>query len=450
MTRPWLPLLVVVLALGLLAPPAWAKRVKKKKGKKNKDAGTEQVEDPAETAGRAEERAAAAEQAYDAGDFETAFVAAQEALAIDPGNARALRIRGRVLLEVGIISMRQGDPAASEMVTQGLQDLQLSIDLAPDAPESAEVRKMLLALAGTSLFPDPHVECPEEAVAAHDEAEAHFANGEMDGAAEAYERALAGCPGHAVWWMYYGDVDFVREDSEGALDKFRKSLELEPFFWRAHRFASDTHHRLGDLPNTYRSAMLSVACNPTYANGWDYLGQTMDNYGGTLRYVTVDWPGPVANEGGPVIAVTPPEDDSDEASFESALMLIYNMGRVPIDEETQGMSPLELERRAVEIGLSFLAERGVTGEFERPMLQAWQLLARASADGMLDEAIFMLRLDESLLPEFIAFREAHLDRLIVYTATHLAVLEPDSPISANPDTFRTVLPELDASPPEAP
>ncbi len=511
-------LLAIVLVVALVAPPAWAKRGKKKKGKK-KAPRTEQVQAEEGTdAERAEALAMTAQEAYTRSDLEATFDSAQQALVLDPENARALRVRGRLLLDVGINGQMQGDPTAPQLISQGIEDLQRALALAPEAPESAEVRELLLILSGSSLFPDPEPECPDEAREALHEAEEHFGQGELDEAAEDYERALAGCPGHAVWWMYYGDVFFLREDYEGALEKFDKALEIEPCFWRAHRFKSDTHHRLGDLPNTYRSALTAVACNPTYEKGWEYLGQTMDNYGGTLRRVAAEWPGPVMTEGGPLIAVAQPDGDDEEASRESALMLIYNLGRVPLGEQETPPTPLALERQGVGMGLSFLGEdaanagsglrsgedregrlegneeqrpsgevggpegrggvgpdglaggeepgierhAGVEGglesesgsesgsesesvawtESERPMLRAWQLLAEASRYGVLDEAIFMLRLDESLLPEFLAFREAHLDRLIAYTATHLAPLDPDSEILGDLDAFYEALPEL--------
>jgi tetratricopeptide (TPR) repeat protein len=436
-------LLAVALVLALVAPPAAAKRAKKTKKKAN----AAETEVLAETPS-ADSLGAAGQAAYEAGDLETAFTAVQQALSIDPDHAAALRIRGRILLDVGIAGQYEGDPRSSEMIFQGLTDLQRSLELEPTGPEAEAVSELLLLLSGNSLFPDPQVDCPEDAEAALSEAEAHFGHGELAEAAEDYERALAGCPDNATWWMYYGDVFFLQEDYTGALLKFERALELEPCHWRAHRFASDTHHRLGDLPRTYRSALLSVACNPTYEKGWDYLGQTLTNYGGTLRRVTVDWPAaPAMGEGGPVITLPQPDDDSDEAAREGALMLVYALARVPIDDETRALSPLEMEQRAVEMGLSFLAEDKAAGEqapapSERPMLRAWQLLGAADRDGYLVEAMLMMRLDEALLPEFLAHRETHLDRLLRYTAIHLAPLADDSPIRSDPAAFLEALPEL--------
>ncbi len=430
---------IALLALTVAAPPALAKRAGKKKTKK-KPVAEEVQETPVALAAALAERARAA---LDAGEFEPALTLAQQALEHDPGNARAMRVAGRVYLEVGISLLQQGDPRAQDLMIHGITHLQLALEAEPTGPEADEVRELLAFLSGDGLLPDPTVECPPEAGAALAEAEDHFGRNELDQAAAKYEEALAGCPENSTWWMYSGDVLFLREDYSGALERFGRALALEPCHWRAHRFASDTHHRLGDLPSTYRSALLSVVCNPTYENGWDYLGQTMTNYGGELRRLSADWPaGPQVSPSGEVVVnLAPPVEGDEEASRESALMMVYGLARVPIDDEALGLSALQVEERAVTLGLDFLGEEVFTATYGRPLMRAWQLLARAQADGYLPEAILMLRLDEHLVDDFLAHRDAHMERMLRYTATHLAPLNDDSPIRTDP-TYPAVLPEL--------
>jgi hypothetical protein len=60
--------------------------------------------------------------------------------------------------------------------------------------------------------------------------------------------------------------------------------------------------------------------------------------------------------------------------------------------------------------------------FDDPDYALWRLLDAAEREGYLDEAIFILMLDEALVPEFLEYREAHLHRLSDYVERHLAPL----------------------------
>lgn len=149
MSRYFYLLLAVTLSVLFFAPPAAAKRVKKNK-----------VKNKAKTA---EQLIVSAEEAYGAGDLETALISSWQAVELDPDNARALRVRGRAMFDGGVLLQSQGNPEAGEMMLQGLADLERALELDPGAPESGAIRQLLMVRYGASLFPDPGADCPPAA-----------------------------------------------------------------------------------------------------------------------------------------------------------------------------------------------------------------------------------------------------------------------------------------------
>ena len=84
-------------------------------------------------------------------------------------------------------------------------------------------------------------------------------------------------------------------------------------------------------------------------------------------------------------------------------------------------SRFEVERAAVEVGLATAEELG-----QLDPDGFWSMMARASAAGHLDEAIFLHLLDESLVEEYVAYRADHAEALLTYLLTVVVEL-PEEP-----------------------
>ncbi|MCK6525764.1 tetratricopeptide repeat protein [Myxococcota bacterium] len=263
----------------------------------------------------------------------------------------------------------------------------------------------------SNLIEGPPVSCSAEASSAYNSAEERFSRGEYVQAKAFYERAVALCPENPLYQTMYGDAFFMMGDLPAARAQYDAAIALDPHDWTALRFRADAYIKEGDLTRGRVDAIASVAANPTYAFGWSYLEGLQLNTGGSFNHVRVQKPARVdPKSGSPVIS----GDNLGVINYQMSLLVAERVRSDP----SAPLDPMELERMAVRMTIQSLVATD-PGALDKPENTLWRLLSEADAAGYLDEAIFVLWLDESIVPAFLAHRDAHRDRIEAYIGLYL-------------------------------
>ena len=334
-------------------------------------------------AGRADRNAERAYEAYTDMDTRKALKHCSKALRIDPSHVDASAVCGGALLQVGTQAQ---DPELIQLGV-GLLDYVASVD--PNHPLVGTWEAMLTMWSSPVLIPEPEVRCTPAAQGAWNKAEEAFSRGDMKEAREYYEVAANSCE-HPQLWTYYSDTFFHEGDLEGAIAAYDHALEIEPCYWAARRFKGDALFKNGRQEEGIRWTASAIACNPTYETAWSYLAGGMDPRVSRAR-------GP----GKPTFG-----DDAIDLTLQTSgpwplhIQVIYG-GALAAE------LPSRLDRERYAVGMVLDTMEGRPGEG----MELWQLLGEAEARGQLDPAIFVLLLDEALVPEFLDYREEHLDEL---------------------------------------
>lgn len=337
----------------------------------------------------------------------------------------------------------------------------------PDSKIAGVARDMLVRLDGRELFPEKSSTCPDEAVQAFWGAEANFHSRHLKEAIADYEVACRICPDNAPMWVAHADAFYVMEDYAKARSLFLKALEVDPWHKAAHRFLADTEAKLGNLDAAVHQAALAVISDPMYEAGWTSFrelfaargGETWGRVYGEKVQVTRKPPGPDEKES---VHIAIPTDDSaaqnssteeasesteDEVATDSTVWVGYGMAKATLlagsDVETdekgkvvtreidpKRIGPFAMERKAVESALKMMRELSD----DRGDAPFWGMMARSKRERFLDEAIFLHMMDESLVADYIAFRDKNSNRLLEYLET---VVAPAPPKAAAPATEST-------------
>jgi tetratricopeptide (TPR) repeat protein len=371
----------------------------------------------------AEERAArisqkaitALTQDYDA---ERAMKLAFKAIDKNPNDPDALGVLCVVLFSA---SMEADGVRRAELIGSGEVLFERLRATSPQSGWVALVGEVYVQAIGAGramLISSPEVRCPEEAVAAYDTAEERFARRDFTQAKPFYERAISLCPENPLYRVMYGDTFFMLGDIPTAREHYNTALEMDPHNWTALRFRADSYLKEGDYALARADAIRSVAANVNYAFGWNYLQGVQHSTGGAFHYLQFNKPKRLTNEavGKPMVV------DNSSAGLIRYQLAMLAMGSLPGD--TSGApDPMELERSVIRMTILSLHDEGPT-VLDLPENTLWRLFAEADAAGYLDEAIFVLWLDEPLVPAYLAHREAHRDRLETYIGLYLAPAPP--------------------------
>lgn len=345
-------------------------------------------------AASADRLAAKAERAYDAHDYEKALNKCLKALEKDPNHLQGASVCGATLLMVGT---SVGD---DEMASKGAEVLNL---VAQADPKNKHVMfwAAVLQLNTPRLIPEPEVRCSAAAQANWDKAEAAFSQNDMRAAQGYYESATALCENPKLW-TWYGDTFFAAGDYQGAIAAYDHALEIEPCYWAARRFKGDALVQQGQVPEGIRWTASAIACNPEYATAWSYLDPMLDPRVDAAR----------GHRAPPVTPGVITLDEDARAPWRGDVATIYQaqmqMGLttgVPVSRT-----------QAVAAVLGHLRELDA---LDKPGMELWALLDQAEQAGQLEEALFILMLDETSVEDFLAYRDQNLDGLTDYVLTLL-------------------------------
>lgn len=342
----------------------------------------------------------------------------------------------------------------------------------PDSLAAGVARDALARLDGRVLFPETHPDCPEDAVRALRDAEALFHRGEYSKSIPLYQTAAASCPASAAIVVSHADAYYMLRDFEKAAEVFRQALEIDPWNRMAHRFLSDTELNLFNGEAALRHAALAVVADPTYEAAWAGVRQIgarferdwlrvwgdkpivkRDGEDAEATNITVTIPGLGDEETSDddVTTLEVAAGDDDEIDPDRVLWMTYAimkasiLGGIDTDAEATGepsapdadiasLGPYETEERAVLMTLDGLPEPGEAPDEESgtPPGPFWAMMQRAADAGFLTEAIYLHLMDEDLVDEYRAYRDAHADRLVEYIET-MIVPVPEAPEPIEPE-----------------
>ena len=305
---------------------------------------------------------------FNAGDLVAAAKLATRVLANNPNQPDALYVRGMTVTSV--LAYGQAGDESPSLHAIADQDLRHFLQVEPNSLRASIVRSVLGV--GTTL-PDPVYDCTPEARAQFAQADNAFATGQTAKARRGYEQALALCPGNATWWVDRGDTFFTAGDLQAALADYEHAISIDACNWQAQRFASDALLRLDEPAQAIIHQVRAVSCNPGYEIGWSALSSTLQAIGGHL---------------------VRPARPVGTRSWE-----VFAKARVAATG-----SALERSRAAV---------RAATADGTGPF---WTMLADADSADRLDEAIFVLLLDDALLAEFPSWQAQHPKALEAFVA----------------------------------
>ncbi|HXC49799.1 MAG TPA: tetratricopeptide repeat protein [Candidatus Limnocylindrales bacterium] len=306
-----------------------------------------------------------------------------------------------------------------------------------------------LDLAANRLLPEPRYDCSDDAATSGSIAEELLAAGQRTDARSRFAEALAICPGNARWWIDAGDVELRDGNLDAAKQMLTRGLAIEPWERDGHRYLSYVETGLGNDEESWRQSVLAVVSDPTCETCWAALRKATDSRGGTFlrQYerkpvaravyghldLELDPVKEIANSRGWIayaIGLGTRElrrADLSERPSAAAARPQKTLHKEKIDDEWAKWSPLERERYLVRTTLA-----SYRPEADRPPAapsassgrtpKTWPTIRNAVDEGYLDEAIFMQLLDAALVPQFVAYRRAHADRLFDHVTNFLAVL----------------------------
>lgn len=326
------------------------------------------------------------------------------------------------VLQEGISAAIAGD------VEGARRRLEAVIEADPDGMSGAIAWDALRDLAGRRLLVATPPTCPEAAAEAYAEAERRWYEGRAVDAVEYYERAVAGCPDNALYWVHFGDVVFKLGDHRRASELYLEGLKRQPWERSAYRFLADAEMRLGRIDSARQAAVLAVVSDPTYEAGWATLRTVTVSMGGLLKRVRAYKPEvSFEPDGRPKITVrNPPGSDSrgDTTAWLTYALIEYRQKSydrglpvVPSAESAVKAEPppaSSLDRELERVEEAIAIHGRLVADDPDQVSRFWQMMTEAKERGFLTEAVFLHLLDEASVDEYVRFRERDSRRLVEY------------------------------------
>jgi tetratricopeptide (TPR) repeat protein len=367
-------------------------------------------------ASKADKLARRADLAFEQNHPRRAARLAERVLRQDPGNLRALMIRGAWRRELALAASSEAE--RNRLVELSNQDLRRILVLGPGTFSGALARGYLELDKPVLDLPEPN--CPAAATASFQAAEELYVRRRFDEALREYEEALAGCPKNSLWLTYAGDAWYGMGDKQKAIRLYQQALEVDPFNWVARRFLGDVLLKTGAETEGIAEIIASVACNPSYTTGWAQMR-------GILAQVGSGVPVQV-NKAERILEANRPHDAPSPVDL---VWRTYTEARVRAREEHPSDTPLQGEERAVRAALE-VARPLIAANPDEEGLRPWALLDRMAGGTDFQLAILVLLPDREIAPAFIERRNSDFDAVFRFVAgvVVLGKTDPDEEAEA--------------------
>ncbi len=208
---------------------------------------------------------------YESGELGDAAASFETILAMDPNHPDALHMLGVIAYQLGQIEV------AATFLEQAVAVRQ------PFAEAETNFGTVLLALNRTdeavATLRLAHEHSPSNPVILFNLGNACAANGAMQGAEEAYEKAVSLQPDYAEAWCQLGVVLRDQDKIGEALSAYEHAVKANPDFSQALYNLANVYRdldRFGDAESTLRRAL---DVRPDYAMAWNSLGTLLGDMG---------------------------------------------------------------------------------------------------------------------------------------------------------------------------
>ena len=104
------------------------------------------------------------------------------------------------------------------------------------------------------------------------EGEAKLAAGDLDGALQAFQRAVAAAPSSAVAHSKVGIVYVHKRQGDAAASEFNRAIQLDPMYAPAYSNLGNVYHERGQLDEAVAHYQKAIAMDPDYWIAHQNLG----------------------------------------------------------------------------------------------------------------------------------------------------------------------------------
>lgn len=286
--------------------------------------------------------------------------------------------------------------------------------------DNSDLCNTLLAMIPEDGSAQPFSE-NKEIDAAMQRGEAAFADSKFEDAIREYSLALDSNPKLYIAALDIGDSYFRLHQPDKAGDWFAKAIQIDPNQEVAYRYWGDALMSDGKMREARAKFIEGLVANPYVQTSWNGLNGWMIKNHLKYRNVAIKTPQPpsATANGGMKITVDPStlgKNDGGDAwiaySMERALWQKEKFVKEFPAEKSYRHS-LKEEVSALSVVASVFDENNKKGKIKNadPSLI---LLSQIKADGLLEPYVLLVRPDEGIAQDYMAYQAANRDKLIQF------------------------------------
>ena len=371
---------------------------------------------PAKTEAELRAEAAKADAFLDRQNSVAALPLYEDLHAQQPGNLRYEERLAMSLLGSATQQSPQQAAATRERARKLLLDAQGSGD-------NSNMVTVLLEKTGKATAPEPPRQPGQDLVDAGEKA---FTRGDLDGALENYRKALEMNPRLYGAALFAGDVEFKRKHPAEAGEWFAKAIAIDQNTETAHRYWGDTLEAAGNHQHAEQEFIAAIVAQPYGRAPRVGLQQwAMKNHAQIAPPpITLPAEAKVETAGTGGMNVTLPAGEADEKNPDAALEIAYTMMTVvwhgnqfhqEFPTETTYRHSLPEIAAAVRAMLTAAAKTSISDE---KLNTSVKLLRELDSKGLLESWILLDHADQGIAQDYPTYREGHRALLATYIAAY--------------------------------
>lgn len=271
--------------------------------------------------------------------------------------------------------------------------------------------------------PDDAYSANADADAAMRDGEAAYAQGELDAAVVAYQKALAHDPKLYSAALFAGDMYFKKHDFAKAAEWFDRAIKIDPDRETAYRYSASPLMEQKKFDEARARYVEAVIAEPYNRMSWSGLNRWASESGAArLSHPRVEPPASVEQSGDGQINMTLQAAPGDKLDDGSAAWTAYALTRAvwrmekfakEYPREKSYRHTLREEADAMRSAVEGVKTQQKEGRVKRldPMLAN---LLKLDADGLLEAFILLARPDDGIAQDYPEYRKANRDKLRRY------------------------------------